>query len=163
MALVNCSECKKEVSEKAKTCPHCGYELISELDVKKKKKKEDAKNTRIGCLVVSAIILIIIIIISIGKDDKSTTSEPMTRQDSIESQFSAWNGSHPALTTMVKSAMHDSKSFEHVETRYADKDDYIFVIMQYRGNNVFGGKVVNSVSANVDFNGNVIEIVSQTP
>lgn len=24
MALINCSECKKEISNKAKSCPHCG-------------------------------------------------------------------------------------------------------------------------------------------
>ena len=27
MALVNCPECKKEVSDTAVTCPHCGYQL----------------------------------------------------------------------------------------------------------------------------------------
>lgn len=27
MAIVLCPECKKEVSEKAATCPHCGYPL----------------------------------------------------------------------------------------------------------------------------------------
>lgn len=29
MALISCSECGKSVSEKAKTCPHCGYEISS--------------------------------------------------------------------------------------------------------------------------------------
>ncbi len=24
MALINCSECKREISDKAKSCPHCG-------------------------------------------------------------------------------------------------------------------------------------------
>ncbi len=27
MALIECPECKKQVSETAKTCPHCGYKL----------------------------------------------------------------------------------------------------------------------------------------
>ena len=27
MALVKCPECKKEVSDTAETCPHCGYRL----------------------------------------------------------------------------------------------------------------------------------------
>ena len=24
MGLINCSECQKEISDKARTCPHCG-------------------------------------------------------------------------------------------------------------------------------------------
>ncbi len=27
MALINCPECNKEISDKAKSCPHCGYNL----------------------------------------------------------------------------------------------------------------------------------------
>ena len=27
MALITCQECKKEISESAKKCPHCGFEL----------------------------------------------------------------------------------------------------------------------------------------
>lgn len=27
MALINCPECKKEVSDAAKNCPHCGYPI----------------------------------------------------------------------------------------------------------------------------------------
>jgi len=28
MALINCSECKKEVSDKAASCPHCGAPIF---------------------------------------------------------------------------------------------------------------------------------------
>ena len=27
MALINCAECSREISDKAKTCPHCGYPI----------------------------------------------------------------------------------------------------------------------------------------
>jgi hypothetical protein len=27
MPLINCPECKKQVSDKAPTCPHCGYPI----------------------------------------------------------------------------------------------------------------------------------------
>jgi ssDNA-binding Zn-finger/Zn-ribbon topoisomerase 1 len=30
MALINCPECKKEISDKVKSCPQCGYPLVSE-------------------------------------------------------------------------------------------------------------------------------------
>jgi len=33
MALINCPECKKEISDKVKSCPHCGYPLeINSVD-----------------------------------------------------------------------------------------------------------------------------------
>ena len=28
MALIECAECRKEVSDKASVCPHCGYPLV---------------------------------------------------------------------------------------------------------------------------------------
>jgi len=33
MALINCPECSKEISDKVRTCPHCGYPLVEELEV----------------------------------------------------------------------------------------------------------------------------------
>ena len=32
MALINCTECGKEVSDRAKTCPNCGCPIIQEVD-----------------------------------------------------------------------------------------------------------------------------------
>ena len=34
MALINCPECNKPVSDKAKTCPHCGIDLEKEVSLK---------------------------------------------------------------------------------------------------------------------------------
>ena len=41
MALINCPECQKEISNKAKTCPHCGCPI--ERESKKENKKESKK------------------------------------------------------------------------------------------------------------------------
>jgi predicted amidophosphoribosyltransferase len=35
MALIHCSECSKEVSDKAPACPHCGNPLASPTTAKK--------------------------------------------------------------------------------------------------------------------------------
>lgn len=35
MALINCPECNKEISDKVINCPHCGYPLVSEAQLKK--------------------------------------------------------------------------------------------------------------------------------
>lgn len=34
MALINCPECGKEISDKAKTCPNCGVEIAKEIKVR---------------------------------------------------------------------------------------------------------------------------------
>ena len=34
MALIECPECKKQVSDKATSCPHCGYPINNENDSK---------------------------------------------------------------------------------------------------------------------------------
>lgn len=33
MSLINCPECKREISDKAKCCPNCGYELRKKEDI----------------------------------------------------------------------------------------------------------------------------------
>lgn len=50
MALIKCSECDKEISENAKTCPHCGA----------KHETEEQKQTRIIAGVVIGIISILL-------------------------------------------------------------------------------------------------------
>jgi len=81
------------------------------------------------------------------------------RQDRIKRQFNAWNGAHMKLEFYIKENMNDPESFEHIETTYFDKGDYLVVIMKFRGKNAFGGKVINYVRAKVDLDGNVIKIL----
>jgi hypothetical protein len=93
-------------------------------------------------------------------DDKSTTSElPPTRSELIERQFSAWDGSHRGFERIIKKSMNDPDSYEHVETSFKDEGSTLLVVTKFRGTNAFGGKVVNSMMARVDFKGNVIEVV----
>ena len=44
MALIHCPECNKEVSNTAKMCPHCGYDIagyIQQIEQQKKKEQEE--------------------------------------------------------------------------------------------------------------------------
>lgn len=82
---------------------------------------------------------------------------PQTREQKIRAQFSGWDGSHINLTKVIKSKMNDPASYEHVETRFLDRDEYVLVITKFRGSNVYGGKVVNVMFAQVTSNGDVME------
>lgn len=92
---------------------------------------------------------------------KSDGTPMNEREKLIDDQFSQWDGSHDGLTDLIKKGMNDPSSYEHVETRYKDNGDHIGVIAKFRGNNAFGGKVLNTVLAKVDFEGNVVSIDAQ--
>ncbi len=83
------------------------------------------------------------------------------RNELIKKQFNSWNGSHRGLSAYIKENMNDPSSYEHMETKYFDQGSTLLIITKFRGNNAFGGKVINTVSAKVDLNGKVLEIVSQ--
>ena len=80
------------------------------------------------------------------------------RKERILKQFSSWDGSHSNLKKWVKNNMNDPKSFEHVETTYTDKGDYLLVYMKFRGKNSFGAKVLQTAIGTVDLNGNVLSV-----
>ncbi len=109
---------------------------------------------------VFAFIFFVVIVYS-SYQEQTPVEEP--RKERIEKQFSSWSGSHYGLTKLIKEAMNDPNSFEHVETVYVDKGEYLKVKTTYRGKNAFGGVVKNWVWAKVDLKGNVIEIIEQGP
>ncbi len=84
------------------------------------------------------------------------------RKESIERQFSAWDGAHIELTKLIKKYMNDPGSFEHDQTNYWDMGSHLVVLTSYRGKNAFGGVVRNWVKAKVDIQtGQVLEIIEQ--
>jgi hypothetical protein len=110
--------------------------------------------------IMSAFAFAIFIFMALGSEDEET-SNLTPQEEKVQSQFSSWDGSHRGLEKIIKKSMNDPDSYEHDETRFRDDGDKIFVITKFRGKNAFGGTVSNTVSAYVDYNGNVINIVSQ--
>jgi len=117
---------------------------------------------------VSLLVLVSLLILAAGStDDGGGSSTPKTkeqiRKDRLAKHFSAWDGSHNGVTALIKKSMNDPNSYDHVETTYGDKGDYLIVKTTFRGKNAFGGVVKNWVIAKVDLNGNVIEVIGQGP
>lgn len=81
------------------------------------------------------------------------------RQNKINRQFSGYDGSHSTLKRLVKENMKDPSSFDHIKTNYEDKGSYILVQMSYRGKNSFGAKVIQTTTAKIDLDGNIISIL----
>ncbi len=58
MALINCPECGKQISDSAKMCPHCGYELFDYKlrNVKKSPQYAPQPKKKNGCLIALVIL-----------------------------------------------------------------------------------------------------------
>jgi len=87
--------------------------------------------------------------------------ERAKRRELVESQFSSWDGSHMNFTAIIKNAMNDPRSFEHVRTTYVDQGESVVVTTSFRGKNAFGGVVVNTMTARFDLEGNLIELITR--
>lgn len=67
MALISCKECKKEVSQKAETCPHCG--------IKSPGLKEPTKGETLGGCLVLIVICAFVLYMCTGSSDEADTKK----------------------------------------------------------------------------------------
>ncbi|GLB52773.1 hypothetical protein NBRC110019_18130 [Neptunitalea chrysea] len=93
-----------------------------------------------------------------NKEQEAINQQEAKRVSEIQKQFSVWDGSHIKLKRYIKNNMNDPSSFDHVESTYTDKGSYIYVYMKFREKNAFGAKVLNTVRAKVDLQGNILSI-----
>lgn len=119
--------------------------------------------------IASTVLIALLCLLGVGSSDsgRSGKNVPKTpaeqRKARLEKGFSAWDGSHRGLTRLIKEAMNDPDSYEHVETLYWDEGDHLIVKTTFRGKNAFGGTVKNWAKAKCDLDGNVLEVLEQGP
>lgn len=109
MALIKCPECQKEISDVAKTCPNCGYELKTAVngnisksrgatkeawlgdknissEAMEKRKKINKKILKFGCFPILLLFIFVIIVINIPE---SEDNEVMVKnQETLEANKS---------------------------------------------------------------------------
>lgn len=59
MALIKCPECDKKVSDKAESCPHCGYSFKKKIEINDEKLKELNGKWNNKYLIIILIVLVI--------------------------------------------------------------------------------------------------------
>ncbi len=124
------------------------------------KKKNWSKTISIGGgFLVACFVFIVASGIFYLSEPQKTISPEEARKELIERSFSHWDGSHRKLEEHIKNSMNDPGSYEHVETVYWDRGDYLVVMTTFRGKNAFGGVVKNSVKAKVGLDGSIIDII----
>lgn len=114
MALINCKECGKEISDKADKCPNCGF------DIKTEKTKKSAK----GCAWVFAA-LAAIIFIAIAMDNNSGTSIENIDNENLE----AYVYSQQIVEEHLKSP--SSADFQTFSDNLVNQSGNIYTINSY--------------------------------
>lgn len=166
MPAMNCDKCGTEIhfkdDERGKVvrCEQCGESLrLPTIETATSKQpKSDRDITPLQSLVGLAV-LGLLVFICCGLCSGTALFDNAPSADPIASQFSGWDGSHPAVVDGVKARMDNPSSFEHVNTSYVVVGDSINVAMEYRGTNAFGGVVTNAVVAKLTRAGKLIELV----
>lgn len=86
--------------------------------------------------------------------------QPLTMEQQVERQFSAWSGEHIDLSARITKALEDPDSYKHIQTMYRlRQDSVLFVKTQFTYGNVFGGKNRGEVGALYGVDGKLIEIL----
>lgn len=90
MALINCPECENQISDKAKSCPICGYPIkkriieweIAKVDEEIKPKAHKSENSQLLKVLGGffGVIIFLAIIVNTCDDKKSSHSEVSTNQ-----------------------------------------------------------------------------------
>lgn len=94
MALIKCSECGKEMSDKAVACPHCGCPISAmkpnneSEDIRKKVEKIYFKRKNIS-FVAGAIVLLLLLVLILfwGKQNDVKKNQSQTSGETINSQI----------------------------------------------------------------------------
>ena len=76
MALINCPECGKEISDSAMNCPNCGYPMQVESASTNKLKEDNKipKKIPVVLMLCMAAVIIMMILVQLGIRSKSTIS-----------------------------------------------------------------------------------------
>lgn len=144
MALINCPECGKEISDSSKVCINCGYKIK-----KKKNKKPNIGVILFGILdVVLVIIAIVVVMNAINKDKVGgeTFTKITTTASSTDSQKQVgFEEDKQKITTFNKNSKIVTDACEFTLTGYviqnkiepANPDGYYYSYFEAGSGNVY--------------------------
>lgn len=124
MALINCPECGREVSDKAEKCPNCGYNIgkqMIEMEDKKEKIKGNKFVTVLICVCAFSLIGNVVQFIRSSEDTRVKADDNSSKQ--VENTVAESNNSEKMSsmdsTQQAESNIDLSKatfSFQYVDT-----------------------------------------------
>lgn len=109
MALIKCPECSREISDKVKSCPHCGFPLDSseentqKVELSSVKLKIDKKRKKQIIIAAVSIILIFLVGISINNSLEAKEQERI-QQEELSSKEAYIQNVNSLMSSMVSNA-----------------------------------------------------------
>lgn len=158
MAIIECSECGNQVSDKALTCPRCG--IASPISLEEKKANKKIESIIQSLIFLIPLLIAVYIVGCISKNNQSNTPVEHKVQTPAEQMNSAFGGNnqHWDLRTIIKASMHNPNSYDFVSGKRWESSGEYFTSITYRGTNAFGGIVTNEVVAKLTETGKIISI-----
>lgn len=121
-------------------------------------------NNNGGCFKIVVVFLMVIFLFCSCVSSCGSHKEKQNVETKSEFElkwgkhFSAWDGSCKSLVKTVKKNMNNPRSFEHVQTKIVESDNFLVITMTFRGENTFGGTVTQKVWCELDDKGNISKI-----
>ncbi len=115
-----------------------------------KNKLKDVKDGCVGCLI---LIIIIAVIFFFVKDNNTQTPEQRERSKMREQAIKA----RTTLDQAIKANLRDPGSYQHIRTEDWETLGDIYVKIEFRGKNAFGGYDVCTFVAQFNFKTKPIE------
>jgi len=81
MALINCPECGKEISDKVSSCIHCGGPLQASIPIvsaAQRNNKPQKRKFKVGCFSITVIIVFVVIVLNISNQNNSNDGKRTT-------------------------------------------------------------------------------------
>lgn len=146
MALIQCIECKEEVSDKAFTCPKCGAPTALS---KKKRGAHKKISYKTGCLITFLVFAVPILIIGIlaETDDDSQKSTVANKDRSNMANIQCQN----FVKANLKSPA--TADFPWFDFKYWNKPEQIYIIKSYvDSQNSFGAILRSTWHCKIQYN-----------
>lgn len=141
MALINCPECGKEISDKAELCPNCGCTL--KIVIEENKQKKCSKSSKMKTIIgIALLVLVLAIACAAFVFIKRTKDEPIKGAWVFNSSI-VGQGEDCQVTT----AEELSTVMDEMPTLYVDNQQAVFSLMS----NEFIGEVRDKYKKNGDF------------
>jgi hypothetical protein len=149
--LIQCPECKQQISDQAESCPKCGRPISSQDREKAraaaKASQNVAKGCGIGCLVV--VVIIILIAVFSGQDTSHHAPSGGTRSSPSDKKIEAWVMAQQFVKKQLRAPA--TASFGSVFGDYQDPDEHVTLLADGRyqvsgwvdAENAFGAKIRN--------------------
>lgn len=140
MALINCPECGKEISDTCENCIHCGYKLIKTIDIEEVQTKKKKFLSKPIIIIVVSVIVLLIIVLFVNKSLHTYSYEEKASYNATYYFCNLWDSDDDYEIKSISIApITDSPPWKSKHSYIKHFRDYI-VAISYVENNPSGTK-----------------------